>query len=84
MAAYAVGMLTFDAFSFNQVTFLLFIILGLGLLRETSSGSRRRPRHRPPRFAAPNPFWLADDQCAGRHGCLRLRRRPLPGGRACP
>jgi hypothetical protein len=30
VAAYAVGMLTFDAFSFNQVTFLLFIILGLG------------------------------------------------------
>jgi hypothetical protein len=30
VAAYAVGMLTFDAFSFIQVTFLLFILLGLG------------------------------------------------------
>jgi O-antigen ligase len=28
--AYAVGMFTFDAFSFIQVTFLLFILLGLG------------------------------------------------------
>lgn len=30
VAAYAVGMFTFDAFSFIQVTFLLFILLGLG------------------------------------------------------
>jgi hypothetical protein len=30
IAAYAVGMLTFDAFSFIQVTFLLFIFVGLG------------------------------------------------------
>ncbi len=30
VAAYAVGMLTFDAFSFIQVTFLLFIFIGLG------------------------------------------------------
>jgi hypothetical protein len=30
VAAYAVGMFTYDAFSFIQVTFLLFIILGLG------------------------------------------------------
>ena len=30
VAAYAVGMLTFDAFSFIQVTFLLFIFVGLG------------------------------------------------------
>jgi O-antigen ligase len=29
ITAYAVGMLTFDAFSFTQVTFLLFILLGL-------------------------------------------------------
>lgn len=29
IAAYAVGMLTFDAFSFVQVTFLLFILAGL-------------------------------------------------------
>jgi polysaccharide biosynthesis protein PslJ len=30
VAAYGVGMLTFDAFSFIQVTFLLFIFVGLG------------------------------------------------------
>jgi hypothetical protein len=30
VAAYAVGMLTYDAFSFIQVTFLLFISIGLG------------------------------------------------------
>ena len=30
VAAYGVGMFTFDAFSFVQVTFLLFILLGLG------------------------------------------------------
>jgi O-antigen ligase len=30
VAAYAVGMLTYDAFSFIQVTFLLFILVGLG------------------------------------------------------
>lgn len=30
MAAFMVGMITFDAFSFTQVTFVLFIVLGLG------------------------------------------------------
>jgi O-antigen ligase len=30
VAAYGVGMLTYDAFSFIQVTFLLFILIGLG------------------------------------------------------
>ena len=30
VAAYAVGMLTFDAFSFIQVTFLMFLFVGLG------------------------------------------------------
>jgi polysaccharide biosynthesis protein PslJ len=30
IAAYAVGMLTYDAFAFPQVTFMLFILLGLG------------------------------------------------------
>jgi O-antigen ligase len=29
-AAYAIGMLTYDAFSFIQVTFLLFIVIGIG------------------------------------------------------
>ena len=31
MTAYAVGMFTFDAFNFYQVTFLAFIFLGLGV-----------------------------------------------------
>jgi O-antigen ligase len=37
IAAYAIGMLTYDAFSFIQVTFLLFILIGLGsaLMAET-------------------------------------------------
>jgi O-antigen ligase len=30
IAAYAVGMLTYDAFAFPQVTFMLFILVGLG------------------------------------------------------
>ena len=30
IAAYAVGMLTYDAFAFIQVTFLLFILIGIG------------------------------------------------------
>jgi O-Antigen ligase len=30
VAAYAVGMLTYDAFSFIQVTFLMFIFIGIG------------------------------------------------------
>ena len=30
VAAYAVGMLTYDAFSFIQVTFLLFILVAMG------------------------------------------------------
>ena len=30
VAAYAVGMFTYDAFSFIQVTFLLFILVALG------------------------------------------------------
>ena len=30
VAAFAVGMFTFDAFSFIQVTFLMFIFVGLG------------------------------------------------------
>jgi O-antigen ligase len=47
VAAYGVGMLTFDAFSFIQVTFLLFIFAGLGsaLLAErpTPLAVRRQP-----------------------------------------
>lgn len=40
VAAYAVGMLTYDAFAFIQVTFLLFIFMGLGA---ASLGQRLTP-----------------------------------------
>lgn len=44
VAAYAISMFTFDAFSFIQVTFLLFILLGLGsaALRVNASGRSGR------------------------------------------
>jgi len=45
VAAYAVGMLTYDAFSFIQVTVVLFILLGLGAaLLNAESGPREDPR----------------------------------------
>ena len=52
IAAYAVGMLTYDAFSFIQVTFLLFIFVGLGAcaarrgaaFRSPAAGRRRTSR----------------------------------------
>lgn len=53
VAAYAVGMLTFDAFSFIQVTFILFLLLGLGaiLLESTApDGRSRRSRSMQPRL----------------------------------
>ena len=45
VAAYAVGMFTYDAFSFIQVTFLLFILVGLGsaLVAERSAPVTPRP-----------------------------------------
>ncbi len=48
VTAYAVGMLTFDALGFFQVTFLLFIILGLG------AAARGRERARAPAEAMPS------------------------------
>jgi O-antigen ligase/polysaccharide polymerase Wzy-like membrane protein len=44
IASYAVGMLTFDAFAFIQVTFLLFILLAIGssLLAERPTPLARR------------------------------------------
>ena len=49
VAAYAVGMMTYDAFSFIQVTFLLFIFIGLGsaLLAERPSPVAVRIRPEP-------------------------------------
>lgn len=40
VAAFAIGMLTFDAFSFIQVTFVSFIVLGLGAVRLSPTTSR--------------------------------------------
>jgi hypothetical protein len=44
IAAFGVGMLTYDAFAFIQVTFLLFILVGLGraLLAEEPASARVR------------------------------------------
>jgi hypothetical protein len=47
-AALAVGMLTFDGLGFTQVTFLLFVLIGLGTAVARSGGSVRRaeaPEH---------------------------------------
>jgi hypothetical protein len=53
VAAYAVGMLTFDAFAFTQVTFLLFVLLGLGAALVNQASEPQPP---PPRLAAvPSP-----------------------------
>jgi len=48
IAAYAVGMVTFDAFAFIQVTFLMFILVGLGaaLLAERPTPLAVRARRR--------------------------------------
>lgn len=45
IAAYAIGMITFDAFGFGQVTFLLFIMIGLSV-------PALRLARRPPRALA--------------------------------
>lgn len=48
VTAFAIGMFTYDAFSFIQVTFLLYILLGLGSVlvglgsREVGAGAPRR------------------------------------------
>jgi len=69
VAAFAVGMFTYDAFAFIQVTFLLFITLGVGAVAlrlpatewetETAAATVRKPRHGSP-----------------------IGLRPLPGGHA--
>ncbi len=46
ITAYAVGMLTFDALSFVQVTLLLFVLLGLAastLALQAQAGTVARP-----------------------------------------
>jgi O-antigen ligase len=49
VAAYGVSMFTFDAFSFVQVTFLLFVILGIGAAAAAEVGVPARPRRLMPR-----------------------------------
>jgi len=50
VAAFAVGMFTYDAFSFIQVTFLMFVLVGLG-----ASLSAERPTPLAVRAARPEP-----------------------------
>ena len=47
IASYAVGMFTYDAFSFIQVTLVLFFLLGLG-----SAAIAIHARMRPPAWAS--------------------------------
>lgn len=57
IVAYAVGMITFDAFAFTQVTFIAFVMLALAALvtrdqneRDRAAAAsrwRRKPRHSP-------------------------------------
>jgi polysaccharide biosynthesis protein PslJ len=53
IAAFAIGMFTFDAFSFTQVTFLVFIMLGLSAaaLRFSAEDARDEPRSQRPALA---------------------------------
>ena len=63
IAAYGVGMLTFDAFAFIQVTFLMFILVGLGSVVDADgfrdaapvaeSVSLRHSARHAPRLTAP-------------------------------
>ena len=50
IAAYGVGMLTFDAFAFIQVTFLLFILVGLGSVVVQAERSTTEPAAEPVSF----------------------------------
>ena len=49
IAAYSVGMFTFDALGFVQVTFLLFVLLGLGAAAAALPSEPRRASLRPAR-----------------------------------
>lgn len=46
-AAYAVGMFTYDAFSFIQVTFMFFVLMGLGSAVLAQERAEARARARP-------------------------------------
>lgn len=47
IAAYAIGMVTFDAFAFIQVTFMAFIMLGFGSLLIRSASAHTAPATAP-------------------------------------
>jgi hypothetical protein len=53
LTAFAVGMFTFDAFNFTQVTFLAFICLGLAVAACSPEGVVSSPRPRPSAGAVP-------------------------------
>ena len=61
VAAFSVGMFTYDAFYFIQVTFLLFIFIGLGsaLLARGAAPVEARPRSRRGRLAVAPPATAA-------------------------
>jgi hypothetical protein len=58
VAAYAVGMFTYDAWGFIQVTFVLFILLGFGVGLSRSPGIHGGDAHRVPSAGRPD-AWLA-------------------------
>jgi O-Antigen ligase len=56
VAGFGIGMLTFDAFSFIQVTFLFFLVLGLiGVLHNAPSATRAETVRSGPRDLWPSP-----------------------------
>ncbi len=57
VASFAFGMFFYDAFSFIQVTFLLFILLGVGATTLSMKPQERAVREArvPPRLATPQP-----------------------------
>ena len=69
VAGFAIGMFTYDAFAFIQVTFLLFITLGVGAVALRMAPSEWEPA----------PEESAIRASAGRHPA---RLRPLAGGEA--
>ena len=67
LAAFAVGMLTFDAFSFIQVTFLFYVVLAIGVvaMRHEEPAEFAAPAPKEPAVVVPLP---------------RRRLRPVDGG----
>ena len=68
-------MLTFDAFSFIQVTFLLFIFVGLGSALMADASAPVMPITRTPR--APRSLTGGASSRARLSGAGRARRRPM-------